>query len=107
MFVAFFFGGTKGKFDLGYSINGFLAGLVAITCPCYWVSPLGAILLGLVAGIVVWLGVNLLEWFRIDDPIGAVSVHGFAGIWGTISLGLLRLVNTVHLVRRAPIIRPP
>ena len=88
MFVAFFIGGTKGKFDLGYSINGFLAGLVAITCPCYWVSPLGSILLGLVAGIIVYIGVNLLEWLRIDDPIGAVTVHGFAGIWGTLSLGL-------------------
>ncbi len=88
MCVALWFGNTKGKFDMGYSVNGFLAGLVAITCPCYWVSPLGAILLGLVAGIVVYVGVNLLEWFRVDDPIGAVSVHGFAGIWGTLSLGL-------------------
>lgn len=88
MCVALWFGATKGKFDLGFTVNGFLAGLVAITCPCYWVSPLGAIILGLVAGIVVFVGVNLLEWFRIDDPIGAVSVHGFAGIWGTLSLGL-------------------
>src|SRR5665213_2551265 len=82
------FGDTKGKFDLGYTINGFLAGLVAITCPCYWVSPLGAIILGAVAGLVVFVSVNLLEWLRIDDPIGAVSVHGLAGIWGTLSLGL-------------------
>ncbi len=87
MVVAFFVGPTKGKFDLGYSINGMLAGLVAITCPCYWVNPLGAIILGLVAGVVVWIGVNFIEWLRIDDPVGAVAVHGFAGIWGTISLG--------------------
>jgi Amt family ammonium transporter len=76
------------KWDIGITVNGFLAGLVAITCPCYWVSPLGSILIGLVAGVVVVLGVDLLEWLRVDDPIGAVAVHGFAGIWGTLSLGL-------------------
>jgi Amt family ammonium transporter len=88
MYMALWFGDTKGKFDLGYTVNGFLGGLVAITCPCYWVSPLGAILLGGVAGIVVWVAVNVIEYFRVDDPIGAVAVHGFAGIWGTWSLGL-------------------
>jgi len=76
------------KWDLSFTVNGFLAGLVAITCPCYWVSPLGAILLGGVAGVIVVLGVELLEWMRIDDPIGAVPVHGICGIWGTLSLGL-------------------
>ncbi len=75
------------KWDVGFTVNGFLAGLVAITCPCYWVSPTGAILLGGVAGVVVCIGVELLEWLRIDDPIGAVPVHGFCGIWGTLSLG--------------------
>src|SRR3989475_4130349 len=76
------------KWDVSFTVNGFLAGLVAITCPCYWVSPVGAVLLGGVAGIVVVVGVEFLEWLRIDDPIGAVPVHGFAGIWGTLSLGL-------------------
>src|SRR5450755_2603193 len=76
------------KWDIGFTVNGFLAGLVAITCPCYWVSPTGAIILGGVAGVLVCLGVELLEYLRIDDPIGAVPVHGFAGIWGTWSLGL-------------------
>jgi Amt family ammonium transporter len=76
------------KWDAGAITNGFLAGLVAITCPCYWVSPLGAILLGGVAGVIVMLGVDLLEHLRIDDPIGAWPVHGLCGIWGTLSLGL-------------------
>ena len=75
------------KWDVGFTVNGFLAGLVAITCPCYWVSPTGAIALGGIAGVLVVMGVELLEWLRIDDPIGAVPVHGFCGIWGTLSLG--------------------
>jgi Amt family ammonium transporter len=76
------------KWDMAFTVNGFLAGLVAITCPCYWVSPTGSILLGGVAGVVVVAGIELLEWLRIDDPLGAVPVHGIAGIWGTLSLGL-------------------
>src|SRR5690349_9594052 len=77
------------KWDLGISVDGFLGGLVAITCPCYWVSPFGAVCIGAVAGVVVVYGIQLLEYLRIDDPIGAVPVHMFAGIWGTLSLGLL------------------
>jgi Amt family ammonium transporter len=73
--------------DISFTVNGFLAGLVAITCPCYWVSPTGSILLGAVAGVVVVAGVEVLEYLRIDDPIGAVPVHGMCGIWGTLSLG--------------------
>lgn len=76
------------KWDISFTVNGFLAGLVAITCPCYWVSPAGSVLIGAIAGVVVVLGVSLLEWLRIDDPIGAVPVHGLCGVWGTLSLGL-------------------
>jgi ammonium transporter, Amt family len=76
------------KWDCGATVNGLLAGLVAITCPCYWVSPLGALLLGAVAGVVVILATDLLEYLRIDDPCGAWPVHGACGIWGTWSLGL-------------------
>ena len=78
---------TTKIWDVSFTVNGFLAGLVAITCPCYWVSPTGAIALGGISGVLVVLGVELLEWLRIDDPIGAVPVHGFCGIWGTLSLG--------------------
>ena len=56
------------KWDLGISINGFLAGLVAITCPCYWVNPLGAVIIGLVAGGVVIIGVEMLEWLPCRRP---------------------------------------
>ena len=87
MFAALWWGPTKGKFDLGFTINGFLAGLVAITWPCYWVTPFGAIILGGIAGFIVFAGVYFIEWLRIDDPVGAVSVHGFCGLWGTLSLG--------------------
>ena len=80
--------GMSKSWDISFTVNGFLAGLVAITCPCYWVSPAGAILLGAVAGVVVVAGAELLEYLRIDDPIGAVPVHGLCGIWGTLSLGL-------------------
>jgi ammonium transporter, Amt family len=76
------------KWDLGLTVNGFLGGLVAITCPCYWVDPIGAFFIGIVAALVVVWGLDALEYLRIDDPIGAVPVHLVAGIWGTLSLGL-------------------
>jgi Amt family ammonium transporter len=76
------------KWDLGLTTNGFLAGLVAITCPCYWVSPAGAFFIGAVAGVAVIWATDALEYVRIDDPIGAVPVHLVCGIWGTLSLGL-------------------
>jgi len=88
MFCALWYGPFKGKFDAGFAINGLLAGLVAITAPCYWVSPFGSIILGGISGIIVFAGIYLMEYLRIDDPVGAVSVHGFNGIWGTLSLGL-------------------
>ena len=83
--LVFFMGG---KWDTASIINGFLAGLVAITCPCYWVSDVGSCVLGAVAGLLVVGGMELLEYLRIDDPVGAWPVHGLCGIWGTLSLGL-------------------
>jgi Amt family ammonium transporter len=76
------------KWDTTAIINGFLAGLVGITCPCYWVSGVGACAIGLVAGVLVIVAMEVLEYLRIDDPVGAWPVHGACGIWGTLSLGL-------------------
>ena len=76
------------KWDLGMSLNGFLGGLVAITAPCYWVSPLGAVIIGAIAGVVVVIGVDFMERIKVDDPIGAVPVHMFCGIFGTLAVGL-------------------
>ena len=78
-----------GKPDLTMSANGFLAGLVAITAPCAFVHPVGAVIIGVVAGILVVYSVLILDGvFKIDDPVGAVSVHGTCGAWGVLSVGL-------------------
>ncbi len=72
-------------------LNGAIAALVAITASCAFVAPWAAIVIGFVAGVIVVLGVLLVERVGIDDPIGAVAAHGMAGVWGTLSLGLLTL----------------
>ncbi len=86
--AVFYIYARTGKWDPGSITNGLLAGLVAITAPCYWVSPFGSVMIGAIAGVIVILAVDLLEHLRIDDPIGAVPVHLVNGIWGTLSLGL-------------------
>jgi ammonium transporter, Amt family len=68
--------------------NGMLAGLVAITAPCAFVSSGGAVIIGLVAGFIVVEAVFFFDRIKIDDPVGAVSVHGINGAWGCLSLGL-------------------
>ncbi|NTV02010.1 MAG: ammonium transporter [Chlorobiaceae bacterium] len=88
MALAFYVGPFKGKFDVGFTVNGLLGGLVAITAPCYWVSPEGSIIIGLIAGAIVFGGIYLLEYLRIDDPVGAFPVHGLNGIFGTWAIGL-------------------
>ena len=77
-----------GKADLSMSVNGALAGLVAITAPCANVTPLGAVIIGLAAGVIVCIAVPFLDKIKIDDPVGAVSVHLVCGIFGTLALGL-------------------
>jgi Amt family ammonium transporter len=77
-----------GKPDLGQTLNGVLAGLVAITAGCAYVSPLSAIIIGFIGGPIVVLGAELLDRMKIDDPVGAVPVHLMAGVWGTLAVGL-------------------
>jgi Amt family ammonium transporter len=69
--------------------NGMLGGLVAVTAPCAFVAPPAAALIGVVAGLVVAWSVGALESkLRVDDPVGAIAVHGAGGAWGTLSVGL-------------------
>ncbi len=84
-----------GKPDAGMSLNGALAGLVAITAGCASVSPISAAIIGALGGIVVVLSVLLFEKLRIDDPVGAISVHGTCGALGTILLGFFDSSNGV------------
>jgi len=77
-----------GKPDVSFSLNGALAGLVGITAGCYEVSPVGSILIGLMAGILCVISVEFLDKkLKIDDPVGAVSVHGVCGAFGTLAVG--------------------
>ena len=76
------------KPDLSMMLNGVIAALVAVTAAAGFVAPWAAIVIGLVAGVIAVLGVLLVERIRIDDPIGAVAVHGMAGVWGTLATGI-------------------
>src|SRR3989475_5712189 len=78
-----------GKPDASMTGNGLLAGLVAITAPSGFVNPVGAVIIGFVAGFLVCLSVEFIERvMKVDDPVGATSVHGTCGLWGVLSLGL-------------------
>jgi Amt family ammonium transporter len=80
---------TTGKWDAPMSTNGFLAGLVAITAPCAFVSAWAAVVIGLIAGVIVCAGVIFVERvLKVDDPVGAVAVHGCNGLWGGLALGI-------------------
>ena len=79
---------TSGKPDLTMIINGILAGLVSITAGCANLTMAGAWLAGLVGGVIVVFSVSCLDSFGVDDPVGAFSVHGVCGIWGTLVIGL-------------------
>jgi Amt family ammonium transporter len=76
------------KPDVGMTLNGLLAGLVGITAGCANVTPLSAVIIGLVAGVLVVLSVLFFDKIHVDDPVGAVSVHGVCGAWGTLAAGL-------------------
>ena len=77
-----------GKPDLALTLNGVLAGLVAITAPCAIVTPFNAMVIGIISGILCIYGVRWLDLLRIDDPVGAIAVHGLNGIWGTLAVGI-------------------
>jgi Amt family ammonium transporter len=76
------------KPDISMMLNGVLAALVAITAASGFVAPWAAVVIGMVSGVIAVLGVIAVERIGIDDPIGAVSVHGMAGVWGTVATGL-------------------
>jgi ammonium transporter, Amt family len=76
-----------GKADVPMMLNGALAGLVAITASCGFVAPWAAVVIGFIAGILVFYSIRFFEKIKIDDPIAALSVHGTAGVWGTLSNG--------------------
>jgi Amt family ammonium transporter len=78
----------KGKPDPTMMCNSMLAGLVAITAPCAFVTPVGAFIIGAIAGVLVIWSVLFFDRIRIDDPVGAISVHGVNGLWGVLSVGL-------------------
>ncbi|WP_082235380.1 ammonium transporter [Halobacillus massiliensis] len=79
---------VSGKADVPTTLNGALAGLVAITASCAFVEPWAAVIIGLIGGAIVFFSMRFFDKRRIDDPIFALSVHGTVGVWGTLSNGL-------------------
>ena len=84
MFYTYF---SHGKIDITMVINGILAGLVSITAGCNVVGPMAAILIGFIAGILVDLAVLYFDKMKVDDPVGAIAVHGINGLFGTLAVG--------------------
>lgn len=76
------------NYDLTMFLNGILGGLVGITAGADLMSPLDAVLIGLIAGVIIVFGVALIDWLKLDDPVGAVPVHLICGIWGTLAVGI-------------------
>jgi Amt family ammonium transporter len=85
MFVMMF---RTGKPDPGMMVNGMLAGLVAITAPCAFTSPAYSALIGGIAGVIVIYAAEFIEKRGVDDPVGAIAVHGVNGIWGVLAVGI-------------------
>jgi len=84
MFYTYF---RYGQIDITMTINGVLAGLVAITAGCNVVGPGAAIIIGLIAGVLVDVAVIFIDKIKIDDPVGAIAVHGVNGLFGTVAVG--------------------
>ena len=87
--AAFYMKLKTDKWDPGMMANGMLAGLVAITAPCAFVTATSAVIIGAIAGVlVIWAYFFIDRKLKIDDPVGAIAVHGVNGFWGVLSLGL-------------------
>jgi Amt family ammonium transporter len=84
---------SYGKIDITMVINGILAGLVSITAGCNLVSPFSAIIIGLIAGVLVDVAVLFFDRLKVDDPVGAIAVHGVNGLFGTIAVGFFAKEN--------------
>ncbi|MGA9276543.1 MAG: ammonium transporter [Ilumatobacter sp.] len=89
----------SGKPDVAFIGNGVLAGLVAITGPCGAVTPVMSIVIGAIGGVIVVFAVAFFDKVKIDDPVGAISVHGVVGAWGVISIGLFAKYDDAFLGR--------
>lgn len=92
-----------GKPDLSMIINGILAGLVAVTASCAWINIPSSAVIGLVGGILVVFAVTFFDRIKIDDPVGATSVHLVCGVWGTLAVGLFSLGPNVALRGGTPL----
>ncbi len=78
-----------GKVDIALTCNGALAGLVGITAPCAYVPTWAAVVIGIISGFIVMYGIRFNDWvLKVDDPVGAVSVHGYNGLWGLLAVGI-------------------
>jgi Amt family ammonium transporter len=84
-----------GKPDLSMMLNGTLAGLVAVTAPCYWIGVGSSIVIGAISGVLVVYAVLFFDRVKADDPVGALSVHLVNGVWGTLAVGLFASRNDV------------
>lgn len=85
MFLAYI---NTRKWDVSMAFNGALGGLVAITAPCAFVTPQGALMIGVIAGVITYYGVDLMEKLKVDDPVGAFPVHGLNGMFGVLAVGI-------------------
>lgn len=86
------------KPEIGMTLNGALAGLVGITAGCANVSPTSAVIIGAISGILVVLSVVIIDKMHVDDPVGAISVHGVCGAWGTLAAGLFNMGGTTSKI---------
>jgi len=87
--AAFIFSTLRHKnYDLTMFLNGILGGLVGITAGADLMSPTAAIAIGFIAGIIIVLGITIIDWLKLDDPVGAITVHLICGIWGTLAIGI-------------------